>query len=675
MGNIKGLTVSIGADTKQFDKDIKKVDKEIRNTNNQVNALTKSLELDFNDERFGEAMKLAQKVITDTEFKAQKLREEMKYLEDTGNVDSNGYKNLQTQLIRTESDAVLLKNKLEEINKLKLDRLSDQVKSVGDGITKAGNVLKPFSIAATGILASFVAIGKSSIASASTISDFSQQVNISAESLQKWQYVALQSGLENAELQNAFIKTQSALADLSSGAGGKGAEALSLLGISTADAAKGMGENLDLIISRLASIEDPIQKALIANEIFGDKLGAKLIPLLNNGSEGLATLTAEFESFGFMTNEQVEGLSSFDDVLNTIKVSLANVKNQIGAALLPMMQILASFMSEKVVPAIQKLSEWFINLDLGQQKLLFGGLVLVAGLAPVLLIIGKITSGIGGLISSTGGLTKALTFLSAHPIVAVLGAVAALLTLLYTTNETFRESINNLVSSIGGSLAPILEVISSLLSNVLSLIMPIIDLIATSFAPLFNLLATVFGILGESIRVGVSQLSFFTKIIEVIIKIIKPLIEGLTWVYEWINKVFGIGFDWVLQKVRSVTNAIAGFFEDTFNWVIDKINWVIERINKLTGVIGVSVDKIDRVDFTSKSLEKSPITSGNTTPSIITPEQAITNTRIDGSPQTVITNDYSSKDVKIDVHFNNYAKEFDEKDFFKKINLHLANQF
>mgnify|MGYP000919445945 CR=1 FL=1 len=675
MAEFMGLSVSIGADTKKFDKDIKKVDGRIRGTTNIVNSLNKSLELDFDDERFGEALEQAQKTIELTEFKAKSLKDELKYLEDTGKVDTTSYQNLQSQLIRTESDAVLLKNKLEEINNLRLDRISDQVKGVGDSISKAGNVLKPFSVAATGLLASFVAIGKSSISSASDVSDFSQQVNISAEELQKWQYIAMQSGLQNTELQNAFVKTQSALADLSKGDSGKSAEALRMLGISSEEAAKGMGANLDIIISRLASIEDPIQKASLANEIFGDKLGSKIIPLLNQGGTGLATLTSEFEALGYMSNEQVENLSSFDDKLNMIKTSLANIKNQIGAAMLPLMETFASFLSEKVVPAIQNVANWFMNLSDGQQKFLFGALAVVAGLAPFLSIIGKMTSGIGSLISSTGGLTKALSLLSAHPIIGVIGLIVGLLALMYSKNEEFRESINSLVSTIGSALMPVFEIFGNILNTIMGIIGPIIDMLAVMLLPIIDGLGLSIGILGEILKFVLLPLQVLSKILEVIFNLIKPLITIITEFASVIQNVLGGAFDWIMQKFKGITDGIMKYFEIGINWLIDKVNWLIDKLNKVTGVVGISINKIDRIDLTSNKSNQKTVAPEKTKDPVLTPEQAITNTQNWSSPQTITNNDYSKKEVKVDVHFNNYAAEFDEENFYRTINLKMAEQF
>jgi len=675
MSTIRGLTIAIGADTKQFNKDIKKVDREIRSTNSTVRELTKSLELDFNDDRFSEAMRLAQKVIEDTEFKAKKLRDEIKYLEDAGTIDTTAYKSLQTQLIRTESDAVLLKQKLEEINKLKLDRISEQVKQVGDGFSKAGQALKPFSVAAAGVLASFTAIAASSVSTASKIDDLAQSMGMTAEEYQRFDYIAMQTGSSTDRLARAFVVLRTGVGKALIGETSKSMDALQQLGFTIEDLQTMSQEDIfNTTISRLSSMENETMKVALATQIFNERIVADIMPTLNAGSDAMASLSSEFETLGYLTNEQVKSMSDFDDVLNRLKMIFANLKNEIGAAMLPLMETLAEIVETKIIPAVRKLTDWLTNLSDSQQKFLFGGLALVASLSPILLLIGKLTSGIGGLISSTGGLSKALGLLSAHPIIAIIGLIAVLIGIMYTKNEQFRESINNLVKTLGNALMPILEVFGNILNTLMEAIGPIIDMVAVTLAPIIDYLAFSISILGEQLRFALIPLQVIAKIFEVIIAFVSPLIEGITAIANAFQNVLGGAFDGILEKVRGVTDGIMGYFETAINWVIDKVNWLIKQVNKISGIVGITIDTVDRVDLTSRPEAK--VESSPTPEQAITPEQVITNTSQNYSyPQSVTNNDYSQKEIKIEVIVQNYAEEVDVDKMVDDINLKLAEQF
>lgn len=669
----KGLTITIGADTKQFNREMKAVDRSIKETNKQVNELQKSLELEFSAERFAEAQRLAQEAIQGTQVKAQALRDQLKFMEEAGTDKTNqNYQKLQTELIKTETQAVILKKRLEEINNLRIEHIAKQFEKVGQGITKAGQALTPFSAAAAGVLGGLAAIGASTVKSADDLATFAARVNLSAEELQKWQYVAMQTDVSNDELQMGLTKTQSAFGSLAKGELDVASKALLDLGFSAEQAAQGMEANFDQLVQRLAGIEDPILQAAYANDIFGERMGSKLIPLLKAGGDGLAALSEEFKSFGTLSNEQINNLAEFDNVMNRIKFSFKTIKDQIGSALLPVMQQLAGFIQESVIPAVQRMSEWFSNLSTGQQQVLLGTLAFVAALAPALLIIGKLTTGMGALVKGIGGISKALTFLSAHPIIAVIAAVAALVIYLYNTNEQFRESINTLVSTLGAALMPILDILMSSLNSVIQAIMPLINLIGDVLtAAIQTLMVVMKPFLGLFTNVLIPILNFALKIFGSLINlIIGPLTKAMEWLAGLYIKVF--------EGVQDFIGKTLNFIEKAINKSIDFVNKIIREINKLGDVLGFTIKELNNVKLQAEmgvtysgSSQKVP----DTTVADITPAQAIGQTPATPLPSVVTNNDYSNKNVSISVTVENYAREVDVEDMIRKINTKLAEQF
>lgn len=676
--SFKGLTITIGADTKQFNKEMKAVDRSINQTNRQVNELQKGLELEFNSQRFAEAQRLAQEAIQGTETKAQALREQLKFLDETGSdKSSSNYQKLQTELIKTENQAVLLKKRLEEINQLKLENLAKQFEAVGGGITKAGQALTPFSAAAGGVLAGLGAIGKSTIKAADDLKTFADRVNMSAEELQRWQYIAMQTDVTNADLQMGLTKTQSAFGSLAKGDINKAGQALLDLGFSAEEASKGMGANFNTLVATLASIEDPIIQAAYANELFGERMGSKLIPMLKSGGEGLAALSAEFEQFDTLTNDQIDSLSKFDNVLNKIKFSFKTIKDQIGVALLPVMQIMADFITNKIIPAVEKLTGWFTSLSEGQMKTILGTLAIVAAMAPALLIIGKLTTGIGGLIRSIGGISKALSFLSAHPIIAVIGVLIGLMAYLYTTNEEFRNSINNLVSTLASSLAPILDTLMGLFNSVLSAVMPLFNVLAGLLVPIINAFTTALKPLIDNL--GLVLIPIFQFMIPILNKMIgfitilaNTVSSFLVPVFEKLGEILGSIFSALPKAIEGVLK----FIEKTVNSVIDFINKLIRNINKLGDVLGFTINELDRISMnTNLGKIEAPNFGKSSDVTATTPSQAISSTPNTFVPNMITNNDYSKRDVVINVTVENYAQEVDVDDMVKQINTKLAAQF
>ena len=675
--SFKGLTITVGADTKQFNKEMRAVDRSIRGTNRQVNELQKGLELEFDAGRFAEAQKLAQKAINDTDMKAQALRDQLKHLEDTGaDTQSEQFKKLQSELIKTENQAVFLKDKLEQIKNMKVEALAKQFENVGAGISKAGKALTPLSVAAAGVATGMGAMFKNTKDTAATLDDMRQEVDLSAESLQKWQYIAAQQGLDQSTLQNSLIKTQQAFSKLVVDGTGPGAEALMALGFTAEEAAKGMDANYEVMLARLAQIPDATQRAYLANEIFGNRMGAKIIPMLNGGAEGLRQLSEEFEALGYMTDEQITALADFDDELLRIKTALGALKDQVSVALIPVMETLASFIKDKIIPAVRSLTEWFTNLSEGQRSAIMGTLGVVAALAPALLIIGKLVAGIGGLVKSISGISTALSFLAAHPIIAIIGVIVALIATLYATNEEFRESINSLVSTIGSALAPILSLLGKIVGDLLKAFMPIIDLLGALLIPIIGVLSAILTPLLELLSaILLPILNIITPIIEIIAGAISKLASIISAVLVPIIEVLGEVFSSVFGMIPKVIEGTIKFIEKAVNSVISFVNGIIRQINKLSKYIGFTIGELDQVSLNANiSNTVTPGSSNSSVSEAVSPQDAISQAPQTQVPNIITNNDYSNKDIQVQVVVENYAENVDVDEMVRQINLKLAEQ-
>ena len=560
---IRGLTIKIGADTQEFQKGIKLIDREISETNKQVNALTKSLELDFNEGRFIQAQKLAADSIEKTETKAKALREQLKFLDETGaDKTSTSYQKLQTQLIKTETDAVILKKRLEEIQKLQVEKLAKSFEDAGKEITKLGNALTPLSTAAAGLLVGLGSVGLNAVKSADDLKTFADQVNLSAEELQRWRYIAMQTDVSSQELQTGFVRIQQALGDLSRNELNASSKAIQSLGITTEQARKGMSANFSIIIKAISDIQDPLEQSAVATELFGNRIASRLIPLLKDGSAGLDELSKEFENLGFITNEQIDELSDFDNELNRVKYSFGLIVSTLGISLLPIMERLTDFINKNIIPAVQGAVKWFTDLDESQKELLITIISVIAGLAPLLLIIGSLTEGIGGVIRTVSSLSSAFVALLANPIVAGLAAIVAIIALLYTTNEEFRDSINRLVSQLGTSLMPVLDSLWKVFGVVLNALMPIINAMAQIFIPIIEILAAVLipvvnilsALLVPALNNAANSLGFVSNLVRDFVNIIT---NTLTPVLNGLRNLVDTVFSFLVNKIQTAVSAVS----------------------------------------------------------------------------------------------------------------------
>lgn len=404
---IKGLTVKIGADTNDFIKELRKVDKEINSTQRTANELQKGLQLEFDSNRFTQAQKKVQSALDTTEAKAKAIREQLQYLERTGGVDTAGYQKLETELAKTETRALQLREQLEQIDKLKFENATKNITKLSNGLETAAKKTAVFSAAAVGAIAGVWSLGSNAAATGADLQDMADRLDISAEALQRYDYIALQSGVETEQLVKSIAKARDAVGTALAGGTNTASKALQTLFGDLSKIPTGTEEAFTAIIEQLSKVEDSTMQAYYANEIFGERLATNLIPLINNGADRLDQLGEEFESIGYLSNEQVQALADFDDELNIMKERLSLAKTELGIAMLPIMEQFADILSNVVVPAIQSLSEWFGNLPEPMQKVITGALLLVAGLSPVLLIMSRLVGVVPSLIKMFTSLRSA----------------------------------------------------------------------------------------------------------------------------------------------------------------------------------------------------------------------------------------------------------------------------
>ena len=404
---IKGLTVKIGADTTDFLRELKKVDKEINSTQKTANELEKSLQLEFDVNRFTQAQQQVQKALNETNEKAKAIREQLAYLERTGGIDTEGYQKLQTELAKSETQALKLTEQLKQIDKFKFDNATKGIKDLSDNLGNAAKKTAILSASAVGAITGIYKLGTSTASAGAELQDYSDRLGVSAEEIQRWQYIAMQSGLETEQLTKSMSKARDAIGTALTGGSNTATTALQALLGDLSKLPQDTSQGFQVIINALSNVEDSTLQAYYANEIFGEKLATDLIPLINQGAGTIAKFNNEFEQIGYLSNEQVQSLADFDDQMNIVNSRLALARNKLGIALLPIVEKFVEILTEYLVPAIKNVAEWFDNLSEPMQNIITGGLMLVAVLSPMLLILSKIVGVIPSLIKMFNALRSA----------------------------------------------------------------------------------------------------------------------------------------------------------------------------------------------------------------------------------------------------------------------------
>ena len=714
--NIRGLTVEIGADASSFNKEMSSMRKAAQASQTELNALQKSLELKFDADKFARAQKVAQQAIDQTAANADTLRRRLAYLEESGNIDTDAYRKLQSELAKAELQGQQLQQQLEKINAIKFTQLGNQVSNVGGAISSVGQALTPLSTLAAGGVAALGGLNVAAASTGATIDDLALRLGISAEKIQEYQYITAQCGVEWSVFEKAMIKARAAMLDLSKGTMNTASQALQSLGLNIADF-ESKEAMFDGIIDALSNMQDKTLQAAYANEIFGDKVANQMLPYLNAGSDAINQFKGEFEQIGYLSNEQVAALATLDDTYFLLKESIKNVGLQIGASLAPLMQRLAESIQTNLIPKLQRLAEWFNGLSDAQQSFALKAMLVVAALAPLTLGIGKLVSTVGSIIKVLPQLGSALSALEAHPIIAIIGVIAIILMLLYTRCEAFREAINHLVETLGQALKPVLDAIMLVLDLVMQIIQPLIDLIGgilavvinlvsealqpfveiiqmlfDNLSPLFDMLglavemflmpiqiaiSTLFSVLQPLLSVALIPIKLCLQALQVPLKVLGTLLGWLTPLFSLFGKVVTTIFNGVVK----VINFVLGFIEDAINFVIGIINGLIDGVNGALGWLGVHIDRIAEVKLRIDTSDIEDMDDVNAIIDSTPPDTSNVGgggTVYDGGSGGTYGDTYNydnsttNKTQNIQVVIQNYAAEVDTDALVRDINIKLA---
>lgn len=184
------------------------------------------------------------------------------------------------------------------------------------------------------------------------LSKSAQSVGLTTESLSALRYAAGYAGLESAQLDKALGKLTSRAADVFKG-NEEAAQAFKLLGVAVKDSSGAMratDELLGDVAESFAKAKDGPEKTALAIELFGEKIGPKLIPLLNGGRAGLEAMKKEAERLGLVIGgDAAKAAEQFKDELTRLDKQWEAVKIGIGIKVIPALaELIKSFNDAKI---------------------------------------------------------------------------------------------------------------------------------------------------------------------------------------------------------------------------------------------------------------------------------------------------------------------------------------
>lgn len=325
--------------------------------------------------------------------------------------------------------------------------LERSLKPIKDSARELGTT---FAAAGGAIIASLGLMVRSTVKAGDALRDMSIRTGASVEQLSVLGFAAEQSGASIEDV-GAGLRFLSRNAVEAAEGGKQQAQAFRNLGIALKDTSGNIRPVNDLLLDvadRFRNTRDGAEKSAMAMELFG-RGGASLIPVLNEGREGIAAMGIELDKVGgIMSTELANAADEFNDQLNLNKKAMDGLSMAVTSALLPAL----TSMAQTITPIIAELSKWAAAHE-GLTRAIGGTALALTGAGGLLL-------GLSGVLAIIPQLSKALTFLSLHPVVALAGAFAALGTAAFVFRNELASGILTLQSYIAAGLAPLFKAAS-----------------------------------------------------------------------------------------------------------------------------------------------------------------------------------------------------------------------
>lgn len=281
------------------------------------------------------------------------------------------------------------------------------------------------------------------------IDDLTKRTGISAEELTRWGYVAEQNGSSLDQMALALKNLYTRMDEASRG-GEQYKEVFDRLGISIRNmdgSLKSGSQIIPEIADKISALGSEIEQSALLAELFGQRVGPDLLPMLQMGSDGIKELADEADRIGrTMSGETAKSLGDFNDSITALKASVGGLAAQFSQALVPALQPLVQW----VTNLISKFNEWR-----ERNEALFNTLAKIAALSGPLLVLGgtflKITLSLAELGTKAQGLGKVFALLQADvkkffsffttPAGIAVSAIAGIATAIYVVYDRWKGVI------------------------------------------------------------------------------------------------------------------------------------------------------------------------------------------------------------------------------------------
>lgn len=318
-------------------------------------------------------------------------------------------------------------------------------------------------------------------------------------------------------------------------------------------------------IDSIKNAKTETEALTIASDLFGKKGAAEMTQAIREGRLSVDDLSGALSDYGDVVSDTFETtLDPWDDAavaMNNLKLAGADLGSSILTTLQPTI--------DKVVNKVKEFTTWFKNLDDNTKQMIVKIGMIVAAIGPALIIFGKMSTGISGVIKTVTGLTSKIGGMSGvlsaltgpvGIVIAIIAALAAGFIALYKTNDEFKEKVDGTIgkvkdafSQMWTTIQPLLESLKQAFINLMAALKPVFEFVLTYIASIVN---GVINAAAPIIAAIQNVIDFVTNIINAIIALLHGDFDGF---FSYLQGAFNSAISFVKNIIQAVINFIIGF--------------------------------------------------------------------------------------------------------------------
>ena len=564
--NIKGITIEIGGNTTQLEKALKDVNKIVYSTNSELKSLNQALKLDpKNTELLAQKQEVLKKNIEATKERLETLKEAQRQMGDYNSLtdeQKENYRALSVEIAKSENALKNLEKEYKSFGSVAIQQLKvvgQQLQDFGSKMTSVGKTLsKDLTAPIAGVMAlgvkynaqmekyqvALTTITKDTKETAKIMEQIKQdaaKTPFDVSGLTQANQLLLSTGLSANETRDVIL----ALGDAVAATGG-GDDELQRMAYNLQQV-KNLGKATSMDIKQFAMAGIDIY-GILADYLGITKEEASQMAITWDDLNG--ALIAASQEGGRYYNAMNNQSETFNGKISNLKDSLGVLTGELAVALMPIL--------DKLLSIITSLIEKFNNLDPKTQKIVSTVLLIVAAIGPLVVILGTLIGSIGTIITAVTAAIPVITAIVAAiswPVVAI-GALIAVIVLLYTKCEWFRNAVNAIVSFIWEQIKSKIELIINIIKTIINFMKTIISTVSSIVSSIVSIFTGLYN----------KAKNFITKIKDAFVSKIKNInwkTLGSDIVKGIINGFVNIG-SYLTSKVNEVKDKVISKFKSVF---------------------------------------------------------------------------------------------------------------